>query len=46
MVDPNNPDFDFEGFSKYVINASELSNKDLNALLYSQPSKLPDTIIQ
>ena len=31
----HNPEFDFNGYSKYVINAAELLNKELADLLYS-----------
>ena len=41
----HNPEFDFNGYSKYVINAAELLNKELADLLYSVPNKIPEKVI-
>jgi hypothetical protein len=46
MIDLSDPEFDFEGYSKFVINASELCNGDLHEILYSYPTNLPQTVIQ
>jgi len=46
MIEPGSPDFNFDSYSKFVINASELANKDLAELLYSQPNNIPQALMQ
>jgi hypothetical protein len=41
----HNPEFDFNGYIKYVINAAELLNKELADLLYSVPNTIPEKVI-
>lgn len=45
MIDVQNPEWNFEGFSKFVINASELLNKQLHEVLYSVPNIIPEKIM-
>ena len=45
MIDAKNPEWNFEGFSKFVINASELLNKQLHDVLYSVPNIIPEKLM-
>lgn len=45
MIDPSDPEFNFDSYSKFVINASELSNYELNDLLYQYPNKIPKEVM-
>lgn len=45
MIDPSDPEFNFDSFSKFVINASELANAELHDLLYTYPNKIPKEIM-
>jgi hypothetical protein len=45
LIDPSSTEFNFNGYSKFVVNASELLNRELSDLLYSVPNKIPDQLV-